>query len=260
MLIELISLFKEIRVNKRYYTNSKDGDEFEKKFKKKLEVFGFSEIIQRSKTKSAIDEISELEKIEKKKSEEIFKKIKKEILLKNSKENINNRYKKIKKMFIFQPYGAQNFPDFIIFTNKFIIPIEIKYSKNDDGQKNIDTARPMWNSNLPKPNAIYIFGVSNKITTFFIGNDILDYDTRKVLLNYFENINKNEIKLNQKLKNLKNNFGIYPYIRKAYEHKKTKSTFSSNDDKTIESYFSKNSENREKNVIKFLNKLNEFEK
>jgi hypothetical protein len=200
----------------------------------------------------------DLKDIDKSKAQNIFKKIRKKILLKNSIEWVKNPFYEIKNAFIFQPYGSQNFPDFIIFWNKHIIPIELKYSKNEQGNKNIDIARPKWNSNIPKSNSIYIYGVATKTITFFLGSDIIRDDTRKVLLDFWDKIDKKQKeKLDEKLKNLSNNFGIYPYVRVDYQYKKTKSTFINlKNEKVIESYFSKNVNIRENNLIEFLENLN----
>ncbi len=128
--------------------------------------------------------------------------------------------------------------------------IEIKFSKNDKGEKNLQTSRPMWNSNLPKPNAIYVYGIANANITFFKGSDILSYETREVLLKYFDTLDKDEGNLKNALKDLENPFGFAPYIRKAYEHKKE---FSNHHQ--IESFFSRNHILREQNVLEFLKTL-----
>ncbi len=117
-------------------------------------------------------------------------------------------------------------------------------------EKNLQTSRPMWNSNLPKPNAIYVYGVANADITFFKGSDILSYETREVLLKYFDTLDKDEESLKNALKDLENPFGFAPYIRKAYEHKKE---FSNHHQ--IESFFSRNHILREQNVLEFLKTL-----
>ncbi|EMH35526.1 hypothetical protein HMPREF1425_00901 [Helicobacter pylori GAM71Ai] len=131
-----------------------------------------------------------------------------------------------------------------------MVGIEIKFSKNDKGEKNLQTSRPMWNSNLPKPNAIYVYGVANADITFFKGSDILSYETREVLLKYFDTLDKDEESLKSALKDLENPFGFAPYIRKAYEHKKE---FSNHHQ--IESFFSHNHILREQSVLEFLKTL-----
>ncbi|PUD75994.1 hypothetical protein C2R50_03665 [Helicobacter pylori] len=151
---------------------------------------------------------------------------------------------------LYQPFGSQNYPDFLVFIFDHVVGIEIKFSKNDKGEKNLQTSRPMWNSNLPKPNAIYLYGVANADITFFKGSDILSYETREVLLKYFDTLDKDEESLKSALKDLENPFGFAPYIRKAYEHKKE---FSNHHQ--IESFFSCNHILREQNVLEFLKTL-----
>ncbi len=253
----LKNIFKDIISKNKHYSGSMDGNEFEQKFKFHLKDEGFSEIIQKSKTISAILDLVKLEKENIKKITKKWKNIKKNILLKNSIEIVENPLHNVYNTFIFQPFGSQNFPDFIILTKKYIIPIEIKFSTNTTQNKNLNKFRPMWNSNIPKPNSIYIYGVSGVRVTFFKGSDILEFYTRQLLIDYFKNLNKDKKNLDESLKGLKNNFGIYPYVRKAYDHKTQHSTFvNSKNKRVVESYFSKNSKSREDNVIDFFESLN----
>ncbi len=252
----LKNIFKEIKNDSKYFSQSNNGEEFENKFRNILKAEGYSEIVQKSKTNSAINEISKIESEDEKIIKTEFKNIKDKILEKNSIEIIRNPFKNIKDSFIFQPYGSQNFPDFIILTERYILPIEIKYSTNIKKQMNLNSFKPMWNSNLPKPNALYVYGIAGEKTTFFMGNDILEFDTREVLLDFFDNLDQKQTELNKKLQNLKNNFGIYPYVRKAYQHKSEYSTYIDVSKKAIiESYFSENSNKREENVLSFLDSI-----
>ncbi|GAA9359002.1 hypothetical protein TH0628_01720 [Helicobacter pylori] len=171
-------------------------------------------------------------------------------LEKNHPETLKNPFSKLTSHFLYQPFGSQNYPDFLVFIFDYVVGIEIKFSKNDKGEKNLQTSRPMWNSNLPKPNAIYVYGVANADITFFKGLDILSYETREVLLKYFDTLDKDEESLKNALKDLENPFGFAPYIRKAYEHKKE---FSNHHQ--IESFFSHNHILREQNVLEFLKTL-----
>ncbi len=98
--------------------------------------------------------------------------------------------------------------------------IEIKFSKNDKGEKNLQTSRPMWNSNLPKPNVIYVYGVANANITFFKGSDILSYETREVLLKYFDTLDKDEESLKSTLKDLENPLGLPPTSEKLMSIKR----------------------------------------
>ncbi len=95
-----------------------------------------------------------------------------------------------------------------------------------------------------------MYGVANADITFFKGSDILSYETREVLLKYFDTLDKDEESLKNALKDLENPFGFAPYIRKAYEYKKE---FSNHHQ--IESFFSPNHILREQNVLEFLKTL-----
>ncbi|AXE60959.1 hypothetical protein DA803_02600 [[Mycoplasma] phocae] len=137
-----------------------------------------------------------------------------------------------------------------------MIPIEIKFSQNHSGHDTKKlSSRPVWNSNLPKSNAIYLYAISGADTTFFKGSDVIDNDVIKILINYFKNLDKNTDSLNNALSKYENNFGFYPYIRKAYEQKLEKSTYFENGKKAIESYFSSKREQRENNVINFFERI-----
>lgn len=199
-------------------------------------------------------EISKLEELEYDTVNRLYKDIKDKIKDKESLELVENPFKKIDSHFIFQPFGSQDFPDFLIFTKKFIFPIEIKFTTNKKSKDlNLDSQKPMWNSNLPKPNSIYLFGVSGQNITFFLGSDILDSNTREILNGFFRELDNPKDKLEYSLQELKNNFGLYPYIRKAFDHKANKSTYKNSLNKqVVESYFSENLDKREENVLKFL--------
>ncbi|AZZ65603.1 type II restriction endonuclease [Metamycoplasma phocicerebrale] len=251
----LTEIFENIMEKRSFYSSSTEGQEFEQKFRNLIKK-SYSEIIPGEYFKKGLIEITNLENNSNSiKIANQLPKIKNNILSKTSIELVSNPFENVKSHFVYQPYGSQNFPDFLIFTEKYIIPIETKFSKNEKGNKGIDSSRPMWNSNIPKMNAIYIYGVSNLDTTFFKGSDILNIDTNKILINYFEELDKNTEALDESLLNQKNNFGIYPYIRKAYEHKADKSTYLKNGKRTIESYFSENRKNREENVLNFLREI-----
>jgi hypothetical protein len=75
--------------------------------------------------------------------------------------------------YILQPSGSQGFPDILVkdFNDRFVA-IECKSSKR---------TIPMWNDNLPKPHAIYIFASQflNK-TTLFLGKDVINDDMLKL--------------------------------------------------------------------------------
>lgn len=68
--------------------------------------------------------------------------------------------------FFIQPLGSQQFPDLLIKTHKGkLVALECKSSK--DG-------KPMWNDNLPKPDAYYIMtSEKHNASTMFRGKDVI---------------------------------------------------------------------------------------
>ena len=162
----LKDIFIDIKNNKKEWLKSKKGSEFEDRFEASLKRYGFNRRMPED-----IDNI--------------LSSIKKNILDKKSDSLIDNIYalkdKSMENCFVCQPYGSQEFPDFLIFASKKIISIEIKYSSGK-------SSKPMWNSNLPKANAIYIFGSYGlSDVTFFLGRDVLSMEERIELIGFFEN-------------------------------------------------------------------------
>lgn len=140
--------------------------------------------------------------------------LKKEILQKGNNELIKNNFPASTHYTYFRsPYGSQNFPDFLVFTNQFIIPIELKASKRTG-------SKPMWNSNLPKANCIYIFASFGKRDiTFFRGTDVIEEKLSNQLWNFFIEVKKTEKKFIQSL--AQSERGWKPYIRVAFEQAKS---------------------------------------
>lgn len=172
----LEKVFQEITHKRKFFASSSTGEQFENRFRNELKKH-FSEI-----NGDLIEGLSHIEEKPNKEIKTTFNQLKKQVLEKNHPETLKNPFSKLTSHFLYQPFGSQNYPDFLVFIFDYVVGIEIKFSKNDKGEKNIQTSRPMWNSNLPKPNAIYVYGVANANITFFKGSDILSYETREVLL------------------------------------------------------------------------------
>ena len=229
----LNKIFIDIQKNKKEWLKSKKGSDFEDRIEASLKRNGFNRINKDDKNIKLI-----------------LNSIKNRILDKKSNDIIDNTYykddKSLGNCFICQPYGSQDFPDFLIFTNKKIISIEVKYS----GSK---SSKPMWNSNLPKANAIYIFGSYGKEdVTFFLGSDVLPMSEREELINFFDEIKKLENnfrkKLKEKAKNNTNEFnrGFDVWIKRAYQQDKI-----INNDAEVDYFSHKNRIDCENNVIRF---------
>jgi hypothetical protein len=73
--------------------------------------------------------------------------------------------------FVFQPYGSQKHPDFIVMENNKEFHLECKTNKSQ--------GFPVFNSGLPPENCIYIFssGKHNQ-TTLFTGKSVLTKEKR----------------------------------------------------------------------------------
>lgn len=186
-------------------------------------------------------------------------------------------------IYIYQPFGSQNFPDFLILTKNWLIPIETKFStkkrsnnslnKQNDRNSKLNVL-PKWNSNIPKANTIYLFA-NNEYLTFFVGNDYLSTEVRNKLIKYFDDFdeeNKLEIlkrnlieDYNKKVKNeiqsVGNPTGICPSIRVDFltrnDFKFGSKIFNPKDNKNGIFDFSKNNE-WEKHVFDFLNELKQI--
>jgi len=99
----------------------------------------------------------------------------------------NELYKKSRAyadFFVMQPYGSQNYPDFIVFTKKNVYLIESKFVSGK-------AKKPVWNGNLPKADGIYIFGsFYEQKVTFFLGNDVLANKERLSILSLWDRTDK----------------------------------------------------------------------
>lgn len=180
-----------------------------------------------------------------------------------NKEYVNLIKNKTKKEFIYiyQPFGSQNFPDFLIFTNKWILPLEIKFSARDSEDSNSDNLKPKWNSNIPKSNSLYIYGAAkSKKVTFFKGSDFLGANSRSLLINYFKDIDQmtKELKdaLREKIRvDNSNPFGLMPYIRKDYVYN---SSFSTDENSSLSLFKYSEINGWEQNLIDFLTEINDL--
>ena len=143
-----------------------------------------------------------------------WKVLKKEVLKKGNNQLISNNFSPLTYNTYFRsPYGSQNFPDFLIFTSKYIIPIELKASKRTG-------SKPMWNSNLPKANCVYIFASFGKHDiTFFRGIDVIEEKLSSQLWDFFIEVKKIEKKFIKGLEGSER--GWKPYIRVAFEQAKS---------------------------------------
>lgn len=222
----MIDIFEDIIKRKVDYLRAETGEHFEDSFERGLRSGGYSPILKRDI------------------SVEDFRVIKEFVV---QKQNSNFfAFKKYPMSFIRGPFGSQNYPDFIIFTGKYIIPVEIKYSKENQ-------TRPIWNSGIPRANGIYIFGSYKRgDITFFLGCDILNGKRRTALIKFFEEMKEKEKSFKKVAKKIlpdTEKRGFMPYVRRAYDQEKISKDTELN-------YFSHPQRGRlEKNVIIAIRKL-----
>lgn len=193
-------LFQTIRNEKNLYLNAKKGSEFEDRITAYLkQTMGFSRIL---KTDIPIKN---------------WVLIKKHIGNKFGNKFLDIPSNNLKQTFIYQPYGSQQFPDFIVFTDKKVVPLEVKFSTKSQ-------SKPIWNSNVPRANAFYIFGSYGlKDITFFCGADVLAAKHRRGLYGFFNDIQalQDKIRLDMPAFDTTNR-GFTPYIRSAFDQRKHK--------------------------------------
>ena len=195
-------LLKDLIKNPKNYLQARKGADFEQRIRTKL--LGFLAELKESDF-----------------SHQEFKELKKLIGEKNTEKETINCFSNFKKHFVFQPLGSQNYPDFILFLPKFIIPIEVKFSEKE-------AKKPVWNSNLPRHNGFYLFGnYKYSEIVIFKGEFVLSKIERKKLISFWEKIKENEKNFLNNLKkmifplnDLKLEYGFVPYARRAYDQTK----------------------------------------
>ena len=202
----LNQLFESLQREKHRYLNAEKGSEFEDRIASCLKLeLGFGRILK--------EEISSKD----------WKLIKKHISDKFSGEFMDIPSENLKKTFIYQPYGSQQFPDFIVFTDKKVVPLEIKFSTKNQ-------SKPIWNSNVPRGNAFYVFGSYGLgDLTFFCGSDVVTSDHRESLYGFFKDMRVLQDKIRKDMPELDlTNRGFTPYIRAAFDQQKHSSTAETN--------------------------------
>ena len=135
---------------------------------------------------------------------------------------------------IYHPYGSQQYPDFLVFTDTRVLPLEVKFGKGK---------RPVWNSGLPRPNGFYIFGSSNhRQITFFRGIDVISKEEAAQLHEFFKERLREQEQFNRTIRN--QSYGFSAYIRKAFDQR-----LKYNQDAIIDFFGNPNRQQLEEKVI-----------
>lgn len=251
-----INFLKHIIASKQ---SNNDWSDFENYIKNKLDEYNFKEAS--FDEKSSLCLYKDLLNLEIEEFKNLKSSLKDKVLNKNNIQIIKNPFKNYNNngfcYYTYQPFGKQNFPDFLIITDNFVLPLEVKSSKNKDSNL------PKWNSNIPKANSIYIYTNTDRHNPIiFLGDDFVDNNTRIELNNYFEQFDEKEkvnnllIKLN-KNENSFNPFGLYPKIRVDFS---TRNDFVIGNEDSLNIFeFSENMKWKE-HVFNFLEGLKHYEK
>ncbi len=193
----LSELFIDLQRNKRHYLGSSKGTDFEDRINSKLHALGYSRL-----TKSDI-------------GGDGFVLLRESVLDKET-ENIpgNPFSSKFNKHFFYQAYGPQNYPDFLILDDYMVVSVEVKFRRESGG-------KPMWNSGLPRPNGIYVFGSYGRgDITFFRGCDVVSIKEAKRLHDFFDKGLKEYQRRFNSDEMCRQAYGFSVYIRKAFDQNK----------------------------------------
>lgn len=116
------------------------------------------------------------------------------------------------KHYIRQPFGSQQYPDFLVSCRGHVHALEVKFSSDDK-------ARPVWNGGLPRAHGYYIFrsrlynGTGD--TTFFRGINVINPIMASDMAKFFDNLKGTEAHYNAyALQGQKYGFSVY--VRRAY--------------------------------------------
>jgi hypothetical protein len=196
----LEKIFLSLRDDKASYLNARKGSEFEERIVHYLQMtMGLSRILPKDIRPKD------------------WKAIKRHIRTKLGDTFLAIPARSYQRTFIYQPYGSQAFPDLLVFADRKVVPLEIKFSAKRQ-------STPVWNSNVPRANAFYIFGsYGMKDVTFFCGDDVLAPKHRAALYGFFHDIKERQVEIRSVMPELDTtNRGFTPYIRAAFDQRKHK--------------------------------------
>lgn len=199
-MASLKDLFRDLQTNKMSYLVASKGSDFEERIHEGLNRQGYSRIV-----KSDLDPLQP----------HSFSVLKAAVTNKTSADVPTNPYESShRKHFLVQPYGSQNYPDVLVLHDNLVVMIEIKFKKTNSGL-------PVWNSGLPRPNGIYIYGsLGRSNITFFRGEDIVSAEDAKLLHALFDiELKAREREFNQQVL-AGHPYGFSVYVRKAFDQGK----------------------------------------
>lgn len=115
---------------------------------------------------------------------------------------LKRKSSKYQNFFVYQPYGNKGFPDFLVFTEKYVYAIEVKSREKVTEKENFK-----MNGTFPLGKHIYIYGSSKeKKITYFLGEIYAEEknvkritEEWKQIENFVEEINKKRVADGEKI-------------------------------------------------------------
>lgn len=104
----LEKVFQEITNKRKFFASSSTGEQFENQFRNELKKH-FSEI-----NGDLTEELSHIEEKPNKEIKTTFNQLKKQVLEKNHPHTLKNPFSNLTSHFLYQPFGSQNYPDFLV--------------------------------------------------------------------------------------------------------------------------------------------------
>ena len=188
----LASLFEALQSNPGNYLRASSGDDFDDRIRAGLDDRGYNRILRTDFGAGEWERIKALVSSDK-----------------LPMLNPTNR----RRHYVSQPYGSQQYPDFLVFDDARIVAIEVKFSASSQG-------KPVWNGGLPRIGGLYVFGAyGRKDITFFLGRDVVTAQEAKALQEFFDDLKTQEATFNRSMK--KQRYGFTAYSRKAFNQRQT---------------------------------------
>ncbi len=104
----LEKVFQEITNKRKFFASSSTGEQFENQFRNELKKH-FSEI-----NGDLTEKLSHIEEKPNKEIKTTFNQLKKQVLEKNHPDTLKNPFSNLTSHFLYQPFGSQNYPDFLV--------------------------------------------------------------------------------------------------------------------------------------------------
>lgn len=193
VMAELAELFTSLQSNKSDYLQSNKGKDFERRVEHRLDRIGYLQV-----NPSDLPNIANIKAVIKDRITPDFP--------------VNST--DYRRHYLMQPFGTQDYPDFLVMDADRIIGIETKYSNT--GKK-----KPVWNSGLPRCNGIYIFGsyFPTSDITFFVGGSVLTLADIEKLHEFFADLKDQQGGFNVAEMSAQP-YGFEAYSRKAFGQSK----------------------------------------